>query len=73
MNKNFNIHEWRDSKNNLNEDGGTYETTIWIQDTNGHFYVVITDSEGEKQSEEFDEIAQAKQYIIDYLNQWDVS
>jgi hypothetical protein len=73
MAKRFDIKEWQDSRTSISEDGGIYETTIRIQDSSGHFYVVISDSEGEKQSEEFDDIKLVYKYILDYLGQWDLN
>ena len=73
MKKRFNIKEWQDSRISINEDGGIYETTIFIQDSGNDILVAIEDSEGEKQHDSFSELKGAYDYILNYINQWDLT
>jgi hypothetical protein len=57
----------------LKEDGGVYETTIFIQDSGGNFHVSINDSEGIKENKNFTELKDVHNYITNYLSQWDLS
>jgi len=73
MKKRFDIKEWQDSRMPIKEDGGTYETTIFIQDAGNETYVHIEDSEGVKQHDSFPELKGVYDYILNYINQWDLS
>jgi len=72
MKKKFNIKEWQDSRTTIKEDGGTYETTIFLQDSGNEVYVEIKDSEGVKQHNSFSDIKGAYTWILEYMNQWDL-
>ena len=73
MKKRFDIKEWQDSRMPIKEDGGTYETTIFIQDAGDSVYVLIEDNQGEKNHESFTGLKGAYDYILEYINQWDLS
>lgn len=60
-------------KNILKEDGGSYTVQINIADVNTSFDVHIKDSEGFRETREFETIIELKNYLIEYLNSWDVS
>jgi hypothetical protein len=71
MNKKFNIHEWRDSKTSLNEDGGTYHQTIDIYDSGDKVHVDMKDSEDWSESKEFGTTKEAADYIIQFVSKWE--
>lgn len=57
----------------IKEDGGVYETTIFIQDSGGNFHVSINDREGTKEQKNFIKIKDVYDYVVNYLNQWDLT
>ena len=83
MSKNFDIKKWKEQKLNentplvrrlfLKEDGGTYETKIFIQDSGENFYVQIEDSEGHKEKHNFTSLKEVYDYMLAYMSKWDVS
>lgn len=72
MTKRFNIKEWQDSRTTIKEDGGTYETTIFLQDAGDEIYVEIKDNQGNKLSSQFNGLKDAYDYILSYMNKWDL-
>lgn len=72
MSKRFNIKEWQDSRTTIKEDGGTYETTIFLQDAGDEIYVEIKDNQGVYETKEFSTLREVYDYILEYINQWDL-
>lgn len=79
--KYFDVAKWRETQKHkiketriIKEDSlGTYETTITIIDSEGKYYVSISDSEGNEQEKNFTSIKSAYDFLINYLNQWDLT
>ena len=71
MNKKFNIKEWQDSRESINEDGGTYSVTISVFDSGDKVVVAMEDSEDWKEHKIFNTSKEAANHIIEYVSQWE--
>jgi hypothetical protein len=78
--KYFDVVKWRETQkkkvvkeNVIKEDGGDYQVNISIVSSASETEVWIKDNQGDKQHKQFIEIKDAHAFLINYLNQWDLS
>ena len=81
----FDVAKWRETQkkaiikkkivkeNIIKEEGDPYEVTIFLQDADGSFYLSIEDNQGNEDVENFTSLKDVYDYILNYINKWDLS
>ena len=77
--KYFDVSKWRETQKNIvkeniiKEEGDPYEVTIFLQDAGDNFYLSIEDNQGNEDAENFTSLKDVYDYILNYINKWDLS